>query len=82
MRFRSHRGGLGESLATTVDVADVKALAEHIRTTLPAWGFGKDVSNLEIEPYGGDDDRIGWKDVHIVTIDGWGVVGFCEGKPR
>lgn len=35
--------------------------------------------DLKIEPYGGDDPRIGWKDVHIVTLPGFGVLGFCEG---
>jgi hypothetical protein len=44
----------------------------------PSVSFFK-AEQVKVEPYYGDDRRIGWRNVHIITIDGYGVVGFCEG---
>lgn len=72
MRYRPHRGGLAESLAETIEIESLAALAQHLQT---------EPQLLEFAPYGGDDARIGWKDVHIVSITGFGIVGYCEGIP-
>jgi hypothetical protein len=80
MRYRPHRGGLAESIAETVNVKGRAGLIAHLRYNWRNWEvvqFSDD--QVRVEPYGGDDDRCGWKDVHIVTIDGAGVQGFCEG---
>lgn len=42
------------------------------QATHPEFGPPFDAEKVTIEPYGGDDDRIGWKDVHIVILGGWG----------
>jgi len=77
MRYRDHRGGLGESLATQREVSTWDELVATVRDALRGWFVFED-SALHVEAYGGDDDRIGWKDVQIVTVDGWGPVGFVE----
>lgn len=79
MRFRMHRGSLDESMKTVIDVDGFNGLAAHIREKFIDFGPTFDDSQLKIKAYGGDDARIGWRDVHIVTIDGYGVVSFCEG---
>lgn len=82
MRFRMHRGSLDESMKTVVNVDGRAGLAAHIREKFSDLGPIFEDHQLTIDPYSGDDDRICWKDVHIVTIIGYGVVGFCEGSAR
>lgn len=81
MRYRPHRGGLAEAMAEAVDVDGFDGLVAHMRAT---WGgavnlAAEDPATL-IAKRQGDDDRIGWKDVHIVK---WGdCIGYTEGDPR
>jgi hypothetical protein len=75
-KFREHRGGLDESLATTVRLYTYPALLKHVRGLLAPWGVR--VDKLKIESYYGYDDRIGW-DTYIVILEGYGVVGFTDG---
>lgn len=79
MRFREHRGGLDESLATMVEVNNLAGLLDHIHSVF-LWPHVTD-ADLSFEPYGGDDDRIGWKDVHAVLLKG-SIIGFVEGIPK
>jgi hypothetical protein len=79
MKFRPHRGGLDASMREMVDVDGRAGLIEHLRNTHPEFGLPFDADKVTLEPYGGNDGRIGWKDVHIVLAEGWGPVGFCEG---
>lgn len=75
MKFREHRGELSESMETVVDLPNAAdALAAHIGGLgLP--GMGEVADRLELEPYG-DDARIGWHNVRLVNVTGWGAVGF------
>lgn len=78
MRFRAHRGGLAEALETQREVNTWPELIAAVREELCGWLKFND-SDVWIEPYGGDDDRIGWKNVHIVMVSGWQVpAGFVE----
>jgi hypothetical protein len=79
MRYRDHRGGLQDSLATTAEVFTRADLVAHLNRE-GAFGIGRTVTDddIRVEPYGGDDKRIGWRDVHIVVLDGYGVLGFVE----
>lgn len=77
MKFREHRGELSESMATAVDLPNAAdALARHIGGLgLP--GIGEVTADrLELEPYGETDARIGWHNVRLVNVMGWGPVGF------
>jgi hypothetical protein len=56
-------------------------LIKHLSETHPGFGPPFDASEIEIVGDYGDDDRIGWKDVHIIKLGVWGVVGFTNGKP-
>jgi hypothetical protein len=86
LHFREHRGGLGESMETAVVVDGTDGLVAHLRTRFGQY-FRPNLrrEDIIIEPHGGDDDRIGWKNVHIVCTDRacspsqppWGPLGFC-----
>jgi hypothetical protein len=89
MKYRDHRGGLAESLATMVDLpATRKALIAHLATT---WPFTQGLSGLDakrlaeikVERYHErGDERIGWKEVWIVILPDFGVLGFTDGDPQ
>lgn len=81
MRFREHRGLLCDSLETTIEIADRAALLAKVNGMLFPSERPIEDHQLLVEPHGGDDTRIGWKDVHIVYARGRGVFGFIEGNP-
>ncbi len=71
MRFREHRGGLIDSMSTVVEVGDTAmALRRYLN------GISIPEGEIEIKPYM-FDKRIGW-DTHIVTMKGYGVIGFTD----
>ena len=74
LKFRFHRGGLDESMATVVDFASLAELVSIINDA------GFEPGKLAVKPYG-PEDRIGWPDQHIVTVDGH-AVGFTSGALR
>jgi len=80
VKYRPHRRLLVDSIALTVEVGGRAGLIAHLRKDLSSWPTMDDFPGgaVHIDPYGGDDDRIGWKNVFIVTLDGYGVLGFCE----
>ena len=83
MRFREHRGGLAESMDTLVTFHppnERDKMIAYIRGLL--WPFdhlviAKDVKLRQYTPDG--DKRIGWDQLYIVTLEGYGVVGFTDG---
>lgn len=64
--FRKQCGGLRASMETCIEIQSVKELATRLNVA---------PSDLEIKPYVDDDDRIGWRNVRIVSIKN-DVVGF------
>lgn len=84
LKFREHRGGLAESMATVIEVPDRAALVAHVKKMLAPFYFGGDIeAGLNVEPYGCSglpllDLRIGWQ-TYIVTLKGYGVLGFTDG---
>lgn len=78
MKFRPHRRLLADAMAEAVEVADGAELLAHIRKLFADFGPDFKDDQLRAAAFYGDDDRIGWKNVHIVTIDGYGVVGFTD----
>lgn len=80
MKFREHRGGLAESMATVVELPDRAALLEHCRTLLACWPIAPPVTDEALQ-VGGHvifDARTGWH-THIVLLKGLGVLGFTDG---
>lgn len=75
MKFRPHRGLLTDSMAACVDVADSAALIAYLQSQDPDSELN--YTQIQIEPYGnGTDARVGWTNLCIVTLDGYGVLGF------
>jgi hypothetical protein len=75
VRFRFHRGGLAESLATAIEVADKAHLADRLNA---AWDFGPRLTAGDIScEYYADDPR-SWGPTWIVTCKD-GVMGFSDG---
>lgn len=80
MRFRPHRRLLTDSLAEAIDVDGRAGLLAHLMTDFDYWpSMLVSDEKLRISWYCNEDERCGWKDVHIVTLAGYGIVGFCEG---
>ena len=80
MIFREHRGGLEESMATCITLPSRHALLLHLRKLLlPFFVYVTD-EKLHIREYnkGRGDARIGWSELYIVTIDGFGVIGWTN----
>ncbi len=77
MKLREHRGGLYDSLATTIEIEPtIEALENAIKYSLRnLWNLKCGSVHLS---YYGYDQRINWS-CHIVTIDGFGVYGFTDG---
>lgn len=72
--YRQHRGSLADSMETVQPVEsvdDIRKIEDDLRE------FGYDLSVIEVKPYG-FDARIGW-DTHIVTVPGYGPLGFTSG---
>lgn len=86
MKFREHKGGLDESMATCIDLADYDALLAHLKSLLRPWqgALQEDVTpeSVRVELYSGADDRIGWKQTWMVTLRGYGVLGFTDMPPH
>jgi hypothetical protein len=86
MKFREHRGTLEDSMKTIVELPDRAALIAHCRKLLAPYGFEFQNSWLHVEPYAWFDSekphwdaRIKWH-TYIVTLDGYGVLGFTDGR--
>ena len=89
MKYRDHRGGLAQSLATMVELSTTReALIAHLATTWPfrqgLADLGADrLAEIKVERYyEGGDERIGWKEVWIVILPDFGVLGFTDGEPQ
>jgi hypothetical protein len=81
VKYRHHRGSLVDSMATVVEVADMRALLMILRST-DIFGAGSirypSRDNVTVVKYGdGIDERIGW-DTHLVSVYG-SACGFTDG---
>lgn len=75
MKFRQHRGGLKESLETTVEVFTFPELAEVVHAIWP------EMTGIKLEHIG-TDDRIGWDTYNVVIEfqDRWVIIGQTDGN--
>jgi hypothetical protein len=79
VKFREHRGGLAESMATLVNCDGRAALVTHIQHLLECYGLKVTDSDVKVTIYGTSGDaRIGWEKVYVVTVQGYGVIGFAD----
>lgn len=79
IRFREHRGGLAESMATLVELEDRDALVAYVQKLLRPFTDVRP-EQVEVKPYSGADPRIGWARTLVVTVEGYGVIGFADGS--
>lgn len=75
-KYRDHRGGLDESMATVQEFDSKEALLNYLAANYGEYAKNIDFSKTTIAPYG-FDKRIGW-DTHIVHLEGYGVFGFTD----
>jgi hypothetical protein len=76
-RYRDHRGGYAESMATMRIVTSLEELKDYFRSDpmIPRHL----VDDVKVKRYGdGRDPRNDW-DTHLVYIKGYGVLGFLDG---
>ena len=73
-KYREHRGSLSESMKTVQEFETKQDLINYLKQnfSVPFYGY-----NLRLDHYC-MDKRINW-DTYIVTIKGFGVVGFTDG---
>lgn len=80
MKFREHRGNYDDSMETVVELKDKFELIDHLHELLLYCEGGPHnfpSHHLKVERYV-MDGRNGW-DTHIVTVDGYGVMGYTDG---
>jgi hypothetical protein len=85
MKVREHRGEIGESILTMVELPDNShaTLYAHVAKILGAYDFHFQPEALRVLKYHFTHDRAtGWEQTWIVTIQGYGVFGFCDGPLR
>ena len=78
--FRPHRELLCEAMKEVEEFRSRRELVAKLQADLDKYGKGKyDCKQISITKYGtGIDERIGW-DTYIVTLPGYGVLGFTNG---
>lgn len=83
MKFREHRGGLADSMATMVELPNRAALIDHLCALARSWPTFPLITSetVHIEFFGWDN-RIDWEKTYIVTLDGYGVLGFTNSSFR
>lgn len=72
MKFRFHRGGLEESLATVVEFNSKEELQKIIEESLE-----RKLPPIECKFYT-YDKRINWN-TFIISAEGYGMLGFTDG---
>lgn len=76
MLFRYHRGGLAESLETTINIKDKQELYKILQDELKRWNFFFNIEDIECIDYG-YDNRCNWQ-TYLISIKNFGVVGMTN----
>ena len=76
MRFRWHRGGLGESMETAFEFDGLEDLIAKMNDDSPLMEITSDAVTVQHYGY---DPRVLW-DTYIILLDGH-PLGFTDGKP-
>jgi len=78
MKYCNHHGGGQED--EIHDFSSPFEIGEHLRKYLWKWGVEVNFQNIQARKYtkNGDPSR-GWKELWIVSIEGFGVVGWSNG---
>ena len=78
--FRPHKGSLSDSMKEVVNVKDKQALLNKVIHDLWEFNYEGVISKdtLQVKYYC-SDYRIDWNTTYIVTLEGYGVLGFTNG---
>jgi hypothetical protein len=77
MRAREHRGNLADSLTTVFNINTKKELLDEINERM---GTHLELDDIAFVHHG-MDSRILW-DTYLVSVRGYGVFGYTDGKPQ
>jgi hypothetical protein len=79
MKFREHKGSLDVSMRTLIEFDSKRALVTHIQNLLAPYRVTVSPDDIKASLYGSSGDaRIGWEKTYIVTVKGYGVIGFSD----
>lgn len=79
MKFREHRGSLGASMDTMVELETRAQLIDHVKKMYSTFVHGFNFDDIVVEPYYmTPDSRCGWEQTYVVRLDGFGVIGFTD----
>lgn len=78
LRVRAHRELLSESIQTMREVRSMEEFHEYFQETLPMSWQGL-VTNIQSASHQTHDARTGWDQTYIITLPGYGVLGFADG---
>ena len=80
MKYRDHKGGLAESLKSTIEVNSIDEIKSHLNKFYNQ--FGKEVDEIKFQ-YVGMDERIGWNTYYVLQRlkeeDTFTVAGMSDG---
>jgi hypothetical protein len=76
-KFRFHRGGFIESMATEVPAHTFEDVERIVAPTLPRPEMAK---LIKFSTYGDIDERNGWQTCYV-ELPGYGVLGMTDGMP-
>ena len=86
IKYRPHRGSLGEAMKEAREFETTEEMKKFIMNDWNNSGFGNlfDINDIVIGDVLGDDDRIGWKNVRHVCIKRIGDADYMKeyGSPQ
>lgn len=78
MKIRKHRGSLADSIETMQEIEPtIEAIAAYLNKDNTVPYSDQELKTLQLYPYGGKDDKLGWDKTYIVLIVG-NAVAFTD----
>lgn len=78
MKFREHRGGYAESMATAVDLTTKEEFIAHLGKVVRK--YTQDAATVRFSDLERIDSRNGWRTFYVI-LDGSGPIGMIDGPP-
>jgi hypothetical protein len=78
MKFREHKGGYAESMATAVELSTKEEFLAHLGKIVRKYTLGS--ATVRFRDMELADVRDGWR-LFYVILDGYGPIGMMDGPP-
>ena len=78
IKYRNHRGSLAESMETAQEFETMDEMRAYVAKSLHPFYVEVTKENFHSKFYCEEDRRIGWTPVCLVTVNGFGVVGWAD----